>query len=382
MGVNMRIARLLFPALAALILAGCQRKETRAAAPPAPPAVRVKAIRVEPETFAATVAVTGSLHSRATVEVKAQTTGRVVRFPKEEGDRVAAGEALVWIDEEQYRLAVRQAESAVGVAQAMLERARVQEAYAKSELDRAGNLLRSGGITDRELKSAEMTGQDSRAQVALAAAQLDQARAALDVASKILRDAVIHAPVDGEIQKKWVNPGAYVEPTTAVFTLVDNARLELETSVPASELAPIRAGQRAQFRLSSFPGQIFEGRVVEILPGVETESRSAKVRIQVPNPGGKLRSGMFAEGEIQTGVTARAFVLPAATVYRDDAAAKSSYVFTVENGKAVRRPVRIGRERDGQLEILEGLTAGMLVVAEQSIELAAGVAVEVAGTGK
>ena len=173
MGVNMRIARLLFPALAALILAGCQKKETRAAAPPAPPAVRVKAIRVEPETFAATVAVTGSLHSRATVDVKAQTTGRVVRFPKEEGDRVTAGEALVWIDEEQYRLAVRQAESAVGVAQAVLERARVQEAYARSELERARNLLRSGGITDRDLKSAEMTDKDARAQVALAAAQLD-----------------------------------------------------------------------------------------------------------------------------------------------------------------------------------------------------------------
>jgi membrane fusion protein (multidrug efflux system) len=382
MGVNMRIAQLLFPALAALILAGCQKKETSAAPGGAPPAVRVTAIRVAPETFAATVAVTGSLHSRALVDVKAQTTGRVVRFLKEEGDRVTAGEALVWIDEEQYRLAARQAESAVAVAQAMLERARVQEAYAKSELERARNLLRSGGITDRDLKSAEMTGQDVRAQVALAAAQLDQARAALEVTRKHLRDTVIQAPVDGEIQKKWVNPGAYVEPPTAVFTLVDNARLELETSVPAAELAPIRAGQRVGFRISSFPGRTFEGRVVEILPGVETESRSAKVRIQVPNPDGKLRSGMFAEGEIQTGVTARAFVLPAATVYRDDAAAKSSYVFTVEDGKAVRRLVRIGRERDGHLEILDGLSAGMLVVAQQSIELAAGVAVEVAETGK
>ena len=107
MGVNMRIAQLLFPALAALILAGCQRKETSAAAPPpAPPAVRVRAIRVEPETFAATVAVTGSLHSRATVDVKAETTGRVVRFPKEEGDRVTAGEALVWIDEEDRKSVV------------------------------------------------------------------------------------------------------------------------------------------------------------------------------------------------------------------------------------------------------------------------------------
>lgn len=378
----MRTTQFLFPVLTALLLSGCQKKETRAAGPATPATVRVKAIRVEPQSFAATVAVTGSLHSRSTVDVKAQTTGRVVRFPKEEGDRVKAGEALVWIDDEQYRLSVRQAETTVGVAQAALERARVQEAHAKSESDRAQSLLRSGGITDRDLKSAEVAARDAAAQVALAAAQLDQARATLAVARKHLGDTVIKAPVDGEIQKKWLNPGAYVEPPTAVFTLVDNARLELESSVPAADLAPIRTGQRVQFRLSSFPAENFEGRVVEILPAVDAESRSAKVRIQAANPGGKLKSGMFAEGEVLTGVDARAILVPATAVYRDDASAKSSYVFVVEGGRAIRRAVRIGRERNGTLEILEGLASGTLLVAEQSIELADGVPVEAAGAGK
>jgi RND family efflux transporter MFP subunit len=173
-----------------------------------------------------------------------------------------------------------------------------------------------------------------------------------------------------------------VEAPTALFTLVDNTRLELESSVPAADMAPLRAGQRVEFRVSSFSGQRFEGRLLEILPAMETESRSAKVRIQMANPGGKLKSGMFAEGEILTGVDARAVVVSATAVYRDDAAAKSSYVFVVENNRAVRRLVRIGRERDGTIEIVEGLAAGALVVAEQSIELADGVAVEVAGAAK
>jgi len=380
--MNMRIARLYLPALAMLLVAACQKKETSASAPVAPPAVRVRTVQVQPQTFAAMVPVTGTVRSRSTVDVKAQTTGRIVRFPKEEGDRVAAGEALVWVDDEQYRLSVRQAETAVAVAQAGLERARVQEAHAKSELERSQNLVRSGGITDRDLKTADVAGKDAAAQVALLAAQLDQSRAALDMARKHLGDTVIKAPVGGEIQKKWINVGAYVEPPTAVFTLVDNARLELESSVPAAELAPIRAGQRVDFRVSSFPNQKFEGRVLEILPGVDAESRSAKVRIQMSNPGGRLKSGMFAEGEILTGTNARAIVLPAAAVYRDDAAAKSSYVFVVENGKAARRAVRIGRERDGTLEILDGLAPGTTVVVEQSIELADGVSVEVSGTGK
>ncbi len=357
-------------------LGGCRKPDTKAAAAPEPPPVKAALMTVEPAVFTATVSVTGTLVSRSHVDVKAETTGRVVRFPKQEGERVAAGEAVVWVDDENYRLAVRQAESAVQVAEAATERARVQDTHSRSELERARNLIASGGITDRDLKTAEVIERDARAQVQLAIAQLDQAKAALETARKRLRDAVIHAPVAGEIQKKHVNPGAYVEPPTAVFTLVDNARLELESPVPASELAPIRAGQTAAFSVNSFPGVRFEGRVVEVNPAVETESRSAKVRIQASNASGRLKAGMFAEGEILTGVQMQAIVIPASAVYRDDRSAKESFVFVVEQGKAARRAVRIGRERDSRLEIVAGLKPGDVLVTEQSIELADGVRVE------
>ena len=188
----------------------------------------------------------------------------------------------------------------------------------------------------------------------------------------------------GEIQKKYVNPGAYLEPATQVLALVDNRRLELESPVASADLAPIRAGQRVAFTVNSYPGKTFEGRVIEINPSVDADTRSAKVRIQAPNPAGKLKSGMFAQGEIHTGVEAQAIVVPASAAYRDDRSAKASYVFVVENGKAVRRSVQIGRERDSSLEIASGLRAGDLLIAEQSIELAEGVRVEPlgAGTGK
>jgi RND family efflux transporter MFP subunit len=130
------------------------------------------------------------------------------------------------------------------------------------------------------------------------------------------------------------------------------------------------------FTVNSYPGVKFEGRVVEMAPAMDTETRSAKVRIQVPNQGGKLKAGMFAEGEIQTGVTAAAIVIPSSAVYRDDRSAKSSHVFVVENGKATRRIVRIGRERDSSLEIVEGLKPGDLLISEQNIEIAEGVRVQ------
>ncbi|MBM4036676.1 MAG: efflux RND transporter periplasmic adaptor subunit [Planctomycetes bacterium] len=372
----MRTDLIIMVAVTTALLTGCHKEQARPAAAGEAPPVRAAVLRVAPQPLAASVSVTGTLVSSTRVDIKAQTTGPVLRFDKEEGDAVTAGEAVIWVDDENYKLAVQQAVSAVKVAEAGVARAKVMEAHQRAELERARNLVRSGGITDRDLKAAEVAEQDARAQVALAAAQLDQARAALALAEKQLRDAVIHSPVTGQIQDKLVNPGAYVEPATAVFTVVDNRRMELESPVATAELAPVRAGQRVTFRVRTYTGAVFEGRVIEISPAVDAATRSAKVRIRVDSSAGRLRAGMFAEGEILTGVTAQAIVVPAAAVYRDDRSAKTAFVFVAENNRAARRQVRIGREMDGQLEILEGLQPGDLLLAERGIEIAEGVRLE------
>jgi RND family efflux transporter MFP subunit len=365
----------LIPA-ALILLAGCRREPARTAAASEPPPVAAAVVPVAMEAFQSTVAVTGTLVSSARVDIKAETIGRITRFDKEEGDTVAAGEAVVWVNDENYQLAARQAETTFKVAEATMERARLLESHSRSELERAQNLLQSGGITDKDLKSAQLAERDAQAQVAVAEAQREQARSAVDVARKHIRDAIIHSPVGGTIQKKFVNKGAYVEAPTALFTVVDNGRLELESPVASADLAPIRAGQRATFRVNSYPDAVFEGSVVEIAPAVDAETRSAKVRIRVVNAGGRLKAGMFAEGEILNGANAQAVVIPSAAVYRDDRSAKSSFVFVVENGKAARRDVRIGRERQGKLEIVDGLKPGDALITEQSIEIAQGVRVK------
>ena len=130
------------------------------------------------------------------------------------------------------------------------------------------------------------------------------------------------------------------------------------------------------FTVNTFRDTKFEGRVIEINPAVQADTRSVKVRIAVNNSSGKLRAGMFAQGEAITGVVREAILIPSEAAYRDDRSSTSSYVFAVEDGKAVRRDIRIGRERDSMLEIVEGLKPGDLVVAQQSIELAEGVRVD------
>lgn len=359
-----------------LIMTACTRQQPHSVSASAPVAVTASVIRIAAEPFAITIPVTGTLVSNARVDVKAEVIGRVTRFDKEEGAPVKAGEPVVWVNDENYQLQLRQAETAVTVAEAAVERARLLQTHSRAELDRAQNLLRSGGITDKDLKATELAERDAGAQLTMAVAQVAQARAALDLARKRVRDTVIHAPVSGEIQRKAVNPGAYVEAPTHLFTIVDNRRLELESPVAAADLAPIRRGQRVTFTVNSYPGTTFEGRVVEVNPAVDELTRSAKVRVEVINAGGKLKAGMFAEGEILTGMNRGAIVIPAGAVYRDDRSAKSSYVFVLDNGKAARRNVRIGHERDSRLEIVEGLQPGDRLIGEQNIEIAEGVLVE------
>jgi RND family efflux transporter MFP subunit len=363
--------------LLAFLAASCARENsTKAAAPTQPAAVRVAAIRVQPRPFASTVSITGTLVSRSAVTVKAETTGRVVRIAKEEGDRVAAGEAVVFVDDSHEKLALRQAESTVQVALVALERARVLESHTRAEWTRAQNLLKSGGITDRDYKSAEIATRDAASQIALCTAQIEQAQAQVEAAKKMLHDSVVRSPVSGEVQAKMTAEGAYVEPPTPVFSVVDNTQLEVEAMIPAANLGAIRSGQPVKFSVSTWPGQEFEGLVIEIGPAVQADTRSGKVRIRAANQTGRLKAGMFVQGEIVTGARREGILVPAEAAYRDDRSAKTAYVFVLGNGRAVRRDVVIGLERDTMLEIVSGLNAGEVVAAEQSIELADGVPVQ------
>jgi membrane fusion protein (multidrug efflux system) len=191
-----------------------------------------------------------------------------------------------------------------------------------------------------------------------------------------LRDTAIRSPVGGVIEEKYVNVGAYVEAPTLVFSVVDNSRLELETPVPSAQLGRVATGQRVRFRVNSYPAVDFEGAVIEVSPTVDAASRSAKVRVQVNNASGRLKAGMFAQGEIITSVREQSIVIPAAAVYRTEGSVDDTYVYLVQNNRAVQRKVRLAVETGTSALVAEGLVPGDLLVDRQSIELADDVRVQ------
>ena len=353
-----------------LLLAGCTNDPAKSAAPAAP-TLAVRVVRAEARPLELGVDVTGSLVSSVAVDVKTEFAGRLVSLLKQEGDRVSRGELIAQLEEVNARLSVGQARASLEVDRAALERAKVGEEHARHEFERAQNLLKSGGITDRDFQAAEATARDAQAQINLAEAQVDQARQTTALAEKRLNDCRIVSPINGEVDRKFVNPGSWVDANALVYHLVDNQRLELETNVASSELAALAKGQKIRFTVAAFPGQEFDASVLTISPAVQFQNRSILVRGAVPNPGGKLKTGMFVKGRVITGTKSSALVIPAEAVWRRPG--QPAFLYVVDQNRARRREVKLGIEQAQGFEIASGLSAGEVVVAEQNLELADGV---------
>ena len=352
-----------------LLIAGCTNDRPKSAAPAAP-TLAVRVVRVEAGPLEIGVDVTGSLVSSVAVDVKTEFAGRLGTLLKQEGDRVSRGELVAQLEDGNARLSVGQARAALEVAQAALDRAQVAEEHARREFDRAQNLLKSGGITDRDLQAAEAAARDAQAQVNLARAQVEQARQITAQAEKHLSDCRIISPINGEVDRKFVNPGSWVDANALVYHLVDNQRLELETNVASSELAVLARGQKIRFSVAAFPEQEFDASVLNISPAVQLQNRSVLVRAAVPNPGGKLKAGLFVKGRIITGVKPAVLMVPAEAVWRRPG--QPAFLYVVEQNRARRREVKLGIEQAQGFGIDSGLTAGEVVVAEQNLELADG----------
>jgi membrane fusion protein (multidrug efflux system) len=324
----------------------------------------VQAVPATRQEWISTVPISGSLRTLSTVEIKPEVGGRLIATYFEEGDLVRKGQLLAEIDPVNYRLAFNQAAAALAVAQAGLERAQVSADHARTEKIRADNLLRSGGITQKDHQAAATGVKEAETQVRLAEAQCEQARAALAIAEKALQDCKILAPIPGHVQERSFDKGSLLAPGVSLCTLVDNSRLELECVIPSYQLAAIRLGQRAIFTTPTWGALRFEGVVSAINPTVASDNRSVKLILKIANPGGELRSGMYARGEITTGREADALVIPRDSLIPEKEGADAASVYVVREGKAHRVSIRVGGSQQERVWVREGLSEGDLVVTE------------------
>jgi membrane fusion protein, copper/silver efflux system len=190
----------------------------------------------------------------------------------------------------------------------------------------------------------------------ISAAQLRE----IERSGRVRRTLTLHAPSGGFVTEKLVQSGQAVETGMALYRLADLATVWVEADVYEQDLRFVRLGGPARVEVAAYPGETREGRVSYVYPEVRADTRTTRVRVELPNPGGRIKPGMYAS--VQLDVPGGEEVV---TVPRDAVMYSGTHamVFVEEAEGAYRaREVRVGETADGRTVILEGLRAGERVV--------------------
>lgn len=305
---------------------------------------------VSRRTLSETLPLTGSLRAVTQAAVKSKVAGSVLDVAVREGDTVKSGQLLAKIDARDY---VARAEQSRGQMAAMAG----QFDIARQTLENNRVLVEKGFISKNAFDTAQ-------SQYEIARANLDAARAALASSNLSLADTVVRSPLDGQIASRSVEPGEKVAVDTKLFDVVDLRTLELEAPVPVGEIGRVRIGQPVQIAFDGVDAPV-QGAITRINPAAQPGSRSITVYVQIANPSGTLRVGMFGTGTIAVGSHPNVLAVPA-TAVRTDGARRS--VYALVGGKLVEAPVWTGVTGDADGDTWTEIAAGPLAAGQQIVK--------------
>jgi cobalt-zinc-cadmium efflux system membrane fusion protein len=284
--------------------------------------------------------------------------GRVVRVTAQLGDRVRRGQALA----EVYSPELAEARTKYTAAKAMLD------AHDR-ELQRTQKLVEIGAASRQELERihAEHAAQTAEVESTRARLQLLGAASAEPAANKGDGATItVVAPIDGVVTERLANTGLNVDPTVRLFSVVDLSKVWIVADVYEKDLGRVRVGAPATVTTAAFPGLSVGGRVSYIDPQLNTSTRTAKARVEVANPRGELRLGMYTDVAIETGQGTAAISVPKAAI--QNVADRQVVYVTVpgESIKFIEREVRLGSSSGDIVEVVSGLNARDSVVSKGS----------------
>ena len=370
-------------AWAGLALSGCRGTETAAPAADAKPPAAVGVATVKGVDEPVVIEATGSFQADESSDVAPESSGRVTATPVDVGQHVAKGAVLVRIEATDATLRLEESRANVSRAEANLKLAESQNALAQTTAKRNAALLAGGLVPQTVADEARTQAETAANSVAVARASLAQARAQLSLAEKAVDDVSVLAPFAGYISQRRVAVGEFVQPSTAVVTLLRIDPLRLQLTIPGVQAGQIKVGQSVTARVDAFAGQVFEGKISAVNPSIAAESRSFIVEARVPNPGALLKPGMFAVASVDQGRTERALLVPRRSVI-EDVNTNSYRLFVVDKDNRARVRVVQLAARQGQadsMKILGGIKEGERVATSNLAELYDGATVTVNAGG-
>jgi|SRR5512143_2389918 RND family efflux transporter MFP subunit len=344
---------------------------------------QVTVARVSQVPMEQTVTVTGTLAAYDQATVSAKVPGRVKSIAVDLGSVVHKGQIIAQIEQQDYQLRLQQAEAGLAQARARVglspdgkddridpeKTGTVRQAQAllddaRLKLERAESLFKRGVLAKAQLDGAEAEHkvslsryQDAVEEIRNRQALVVQRRSELEIARQQLADSSIYAPFEGVVQEKRTSIGEYLAAGAPIVNVVRIDPLRLRAEVPERESRNVQVGLAVRVTLEG-DENVYTGKIARISPTITAQNRVLIVEAEVHN-NGQLRPGSYARAEIVSDENSMALAVPANAIV---SFAGIDKVILVQDGKALEKPVTLGRRTANWAEALSGVQAGDAVV--------------------
>lgn len=274
----------------------------------------VRVAPVEQGAFEVRASFVGTLRAAAFAELYARTSGQIVEMNVNIGEPVRRGQVLARIDPVEALEQVERERAALRVAEATVAQRLAALKVAETTDDRVSALYQQQLVSQQDQESARAELLSAQATLAMSEASVEVARANLAAAQVALEKTAITAPFDGFIGKRYLDLGAFAAANRPVFSVVDLSTIRTTISLVEKDAGQIALGQGALVETEAFGGEAFTGRVARIAPVFDPETHTVEAEVEVPNPDGRLKPGMFATVAITFRTEPTALLVPRAAV--------------------------------------------------------------------
>jgi len=308
--------------------------------------------------------------------VYARANGYVARWLVDLGDKVKADQLLLEIETPEINQELAQARAALAKAKAAKAQAEAGRVLSKSRFDRTGKLVDAGVASQAELEQTQAESSVGDANINVAQAAIDAELANIRRLMDVQRFSKVTAPFAGTITARNVERGSLVTAgnATPLFKMAATDTVRVYVQVPQDVAASVSVGATARVSVRELTGKVFEGKVARTSGVLDSVTRTLNTEIRVPNPDGKLMSGMYAEVQLSLSAPRQVFEIPATALLNDAQGLRVAIV--TANNTLHLQPIAIERDLGATIQIASGVNATDRLVQITGADLTEGQKIE------
>jgi membrane fusion protein, multidrug efflux system len=323
--------------------------------------------------ISAYVSTSTNLRALREVEIAGQTEGRIKEVLAEEGDFVKSGQPLCLLDDTELQMRLLSAQQRLAQARLQMEKARVrrekaaiQIRSATEDLQRYRKLFDERLVSQRDVALLEYKVEElehdervSSSETRELSHRVEELEAEIDQARLEISKTRVVAPFNGYITRRFITVGQTVRNLESLFRLSDFTPLQADVFLSEAEAVQVHPNQPVRVYLNADAVSEMTGKVLRISPVVDQATGTVKITVELDQQRGSFKPGAFVRVDIQTDTRRNAVLIPKRAILEEDGA---KYIYVLDGEKAVRTTVKLGFQRNEQVEILEGVSDGSRVV--------------------